>query len=61
MNPSVTYDQLTTLVSNFEAIYPDVYYYAADPNTTIKTFLLFRNREESFDPTQAVVTIKYRD
>ena len=53
--------QLKIIKDLLEAIYPDAYSYSVGPNTTIKTFLLFRNREESFDHTQAVVTIKYKD
>ncbi len=57
MTSSINYDQLVMLVQSFKSIYPDAYGYTDKPTGL---YLLFRDREESFDKTQAVVTIKYR-
>lgn len=57
----ITEPQLGAIVTAFEQVFPDAYGYT-DPDTfneKVQTYLVFRNRDESFDKGNAIASIKY--
>jgi len=60
VTPTVSMKEFHSIVEVFKTLYPDWYGYTVDPNAELPTYLLFRNRGESFDNECAVVTVRYR-
>jgi hypothetical protein len=58
---NLTEQELGQIVKQFEMVFPDLYGYT-DPdsvNSLIQIYLIFRNREESFNKDLAIARISY--